>query len=153
MATRITVHPLSTADQVASQVPLDSALATRLRRSFELLVPNADQMAERFYSSLFAAHPQLRQMFPNELAGQRKKLIDTLQWIATHLDQTESLHCTIAALGERHVGYGAKPEHFGPVVQELLRAMTDAAGPAWTASDHDDWRLALVLISERMTKP
>jgi len=56
----------------------------------------------------------------------------------------------LAALGNAHVDYGARPEHYHIVGDALLGAMAGAADSAWTTEMHADWAGALKLISARM---
>lgn len=150
MPTRITTHPLSTADLGVTNAPVDLALARRLRRSFDVLSPMADEVAVRFYASLFAAHPPIRAMFPTDMTRQRQLLMQTLTWIITHLGDHKTLDESITALGQRHTGYGAKPQHYAVVIQHLVQAMTEVADDRWTSDDRADWKAALSLIAERM---
>lgn len=155
----VTLHPLATTDQSrppASSVPgeagfvVDLALAARLGASFRLFADQGDTLARRFYDRLFAAHPGLRRLFPEDLTAQRGKLMATLEWVATHLADRPTVLAAVGDLGRRHGGYGARPEHFPPVIDALLAAMRDVAGDRLDPGTYTDWETALRLIGERM---
>lgn len=146
-------HPLSPSGAAPGLKP-DLELAERLERSIArcgpLDGPGAGRLANRFYERLFQRAPSVRPLFPQEMSGQYEKLGQTLQHVLRHIRTPDDLSKDLKALGDRHVGYGARPEHYQVVIEELVHAMRDVAGEGFTAEDADDWRLALRVISERM---
>jgi hemoglobin-like flavoprotein len=48
------------------------------------------------------------------------------------------------------VRYGARPEHYPVVCDELVLAMGEIAGDAWGQDLERDWRNALHLVSAAM---
>lgn len=111
-------------------------------KSFTRLFPIKAKLSQDFYDELFGLAPDLRDLFPEDMTQQREKLVDTLAWVVRNLGITEALAETVPALARRHVGYGAKPEHYAQVGQALILAlerntpggMTDAEIGAWTAA-------------------
>ncbi len=146
-------HPLTPSNAAPGLKP-DLELASRLEKSASacgpLTGPGGGRLALRFYERLFAKAPAVRGMFPAEMTKQADKLGQTLEHVIAHLRSSDDLSKDLAELGQRHVGYGAKPEHYVVVIEELVGAMRDVGGQAFTAEDAEDWRLALRLISERM---
>ncbi len=110
----------------------------------------AGRLARRFYERLFARVPAIRGMFSADLTKQSEKLSQTLEHVVLNMRNADGLTKDLKELGERHVGYGAKPEHYLVVIDELVGAMVDVGSPAFTAEDAADWRIALRIISERM---
>jgi hemoglobin-like flavoprotein len=146
-------HPLSPSTEAPGLRP-DVELADRHERSAAvcgpLTGPGGGKLAQRFYDRLFAKVPPVRSMFPADMTKQVDKLSQTLEHVIVNLRSADDLSKDLKELGARHVGYGAKPEHYLIVIEEVVGAMQDVGGAAFTQEDADDWRLALRLISERM---
>jgi hemoglobin-like flavoprotein len=86
------------------------------------------------------------------MTAQKSKLMDTLAAVIVHLaDPKANLH-RLQELGRRHKGYGALPEHFPIVIDAMLGAMQEVAGPDWNKAVQEEWRRALSLVAEVMIK-
>ncbi|MGF1633973.1 MAG: globin domain-containing protein [Phycisphaerae bacterium] len=157
---KFTIHPLSTVEDMhgthpASQggpVKVDAALAHRLDASFQMLASHGDALAAAFYRRLLSDNPALRPLFPTDMTAQREKLTATLAWVAGNLEDRPAVTAALAQLGKRHNAYGARPEHYPPVVEALLGAMREVGQDRFDARAEADWRTALELICERMIR-
>ena len=94
-----------------------------MQQSFDRVFPIKHAMAETFYARLFEIAPEVREMFPADMAEQRQKLSDTLAYVVPNLHRPEVIEETILGLARRHVRYGALPAHFGPVGLALVHAL------------------------------
>jgi len=119
-----------------------------LESSFNLVAPKADQLADFFYHKLFTDHPQVRPMFPDDMQEQKKHLIAALATIVQSLRKPDQLTTFLAALGQRHVGYTVKPEHYPVVGQTLLAALADTAGDAWSPELEQAWADAYTAVQK-----
>jgi methyl-accepting chemotaxis protein len=128
-------------------MPLDVAA---LESSLDLVTPRGSQLMDEFYSRLFAAEPSLRPLFPDDMAEQKRKFLATLVLLRWSLRDLEALSPQLRALGARHAGYGARPEHYPIVARALIGAMAALAGEAFT--DHHDraWQAVLQTVARRM---
>ncbi len=145
-------HPIAVSkkqDALAS-VPLDHALIIRLRESFRAVQEHGLLLAERFYAKLFAAAPHLRPLFRSDLKSQSEKLIASLDAVVRNLEHPAENAAMLAALGKRHAGYGAKPEHYDMVIDLLIEAMGEVLGPSADRRSLEDWRIVLRLVSNQM---
>ena len=125
--------------------------AETLRSSFALLAPKANQLVSRFYDELFARYPAVKPMFANTTKiKQQKKLVAALKLVIANLDNPDALVPVLTEMGQRHQGYGAKPEHYSAVAETLLDVMKEFAGKAWTKKVHQAWSDALNLVAETM---
>jgi methyl-accepting chemotaxis protein len=102
-----------------------------LETSFDLIAPRGDELINRFYARLFAAAPQVRPLFPEDMRRQKTMLLGTLVLLRKSLRDLEAIVPKLRQLGARHVAYGAKPEHYAVVGSALLEAMAELAGEAW----------------------
>jgi hemoglobin-like flavoprotein len=118
-----------------------------VQRSFSKVVPIADQAAVLFYDRLFEIAPQVKAMFPADMAEQRKKLMATLAVVVNGLSNLESILPAASALAQRHVAYGAKAEHYPVVGSALLWTLEKGLGEGWTADVANAWTAAYATLS------
>jgi len=121
-----------------------------VQQSFAKVAPISDAAAVMFYDRLFAVAPQVKPMFPADLTEQRKKLMATLAVVVNGLDRLESILPAASALAVRHVGYGAKPEHYPVVGAALLWTLEKGLGEAWTPELAEAWTAAYGTLSGYM---
>lgn len=118
---------------------MDTATITRIRSSFQAVAPQAQKLVDTFYDRLFATAPAVRPMFPKDMAKQKQHLLAAISLVVKNADKFDSLRQPLMEMGARHVGYGAKPEHYPVVRDVLLGTLKDIAGPAWNAQLTADW--------------
>ncbi|MBY0113074.1 MAG: hypothetical protein K2Y21_09645 [Phycisphaerales bacterium] len=123
-----------------------------IRDSFALIAPHAPKLMDRFYERLFARAPQVRAMFPQDLSKQKAHLAAAVGLVVKHADNLGALEKPLMEMGARHVGYGAKPEHYPIVRDEMLGAIQDVAGPAWTPAIGHAWGEALNAVAAAMIR-
>jgi chemotaxis signal transduction protein/hemoglobin-like flavoprotein len=121
-----------------------------LESSFALLAPKGEELVERFYRRLFETSPAVRNLFPDDMAGQKKALLGTLAAIVGSLRAPEKLAAHLRELGQRHVTYGAVLAHYDVVAQVLLATMAELAGDAWNDEIQSAWLTALTAIKDLM---
>lgn len=78
---------------------------------------------------------------------QRKKLMATLAVVVNGLGNLKSVLPAASALAKRHVGYGAKPEHYPVVGGVLLWTLEKGLGDAWTPDVAGAWTAAYGTLS------
>jgi len=122
----------------------------RLEQSFEQLKPNGEKLVEVFYSRLFDKAPQVREMFPDDMTEQKKKLLGAVALAVGSLRSLDKLVPVLEEMGAKHVQYGTLDAHYPVVVDTMLEAMAEVAGSAWTPEVASDWKTALELISNTM---
>jgi len=148
----ISRHPLTPSAQDLGKIPVDRAVVALLAASFANIQARGAEFADRFYAKLFAAHPGVRAMFPQDMTAQKEKLLLSLQAVVAHLSDPGANLRRLQDLGKRHVSYGARPEHYPLVVAAMIEAMRDVAGPEWNPAIEQEWRRALTLVSEVMMR-
>ena len=121
-----------------------------VQQSFSKVAAIADQAAVLFYGRLFEVAPSVKAMFPADMAEQRKKLMATLAVVVNGLSNLESILPAASALATRHVGYGARPEHYPVVGGALLWTLEKGLGEAWTPELASAWTAAYGTLSAYM---
>ncbi len=130
---------------------LNDAQLRIIESTFAKLAPQADALVTRFYQRLFEAHPEVEALFEGrDMKQQGRHLVAALQLVIANLRKPEQLVPRLRAMGERHVAYGAMPEHYGVVAETLLSTMAELAGKAWTPTVHKAWATALAEVARHM---
>ena len=129
-----------------------------VQQSFSKVAPISETAAVLFYDRLFEIAPQVKAMFPADMAEQRKKLMATLAVVVNGLGHLESILPAASALAQRHVGYGARAEHYPVVGAALLWTLEKGLGDAWTPETAAAWTAAYgalsgFMISEAYGRP
>lgn len=123
-----------------------------VKSTFVYALPISEAVAGDFYGRLFAACPHLRRLFPADMAAQRRKLMMTLTAIVNDLDKLDCLVPVVSELARRHVGYGAREEHYAPVGAALVETLRGALGARFTPDVEAAWGAAYGLLSGAMVQ-
>jgi hemoglobin-like flavoprotein len=126
---------------------MDSTTINLLRSSFEAIAARKVDVAGIFYDRLFEVAPSVRPLFKSDMEEQRKKLIASLSTIVQYVDNGEKLTSYVSSMGQRHVGYGAKPEHYDVVGQVLLWTFEKVLGPDFTPEVRAAWTGAYTAVA------
>ena len=118
-----------------------------VQESFAKVAPISEQAAVIFYDRLFEVAPAVKAMFPADMTEQRKKLMTMLAAVVNGLSNLESILPAASALAVRHVGYGARPEHYPVVGGALLWTLEKGLGDAWTPDVAAAWTAAYGTLS------
>ncbi|GLR88999.1 hemoglobin [Bradyrhizobium iriomotense] len=121
-----------------------------VQQSFAKVAPISEAAAVLFYDRLFEVAPSVKAMFPADMTEQRKKLMATLTVVVNGLTNLDSILPAASALAQRHVAYGAKPEHYPVVGSTLLWTLEKGLGEAWTPDVAAAWTAAYGLLSNFM---
>jgi hemoglobin-like flavoprotein len=117
-----------------------------LRDTWRLVLPISDTASDLFYKKLFELKPAYRALFPDDMLGQKRKLMATLAFAVKSLDwpleswsedvpEANDLFLVVLALGRRHRLLYKVPEDSFPVVGEaLLWTLDMGLGQAFTPS-------------------
>ena len=122
-----------------------------IRDSFAVAKPIAGDVANYFYKTLWEDYPQAKALFADaKMDKQKKALIGSLVFIVDNVDNPDKLVPYLKSMGERHVSYGTKEEHYGWVGSSLLKTFAYFFGDNWTAELEEQWTLAYNFIANTM---
>lgn len=125
-------------------------LAQVLKESWTLVEEDRAKIAGHFYARLFLSNPQLRELFPVQMDGQRDRLLEAIITSMQTLDDPERFADFLRGLGRDHRKYHVTPEHYALVGEALQVALRTAGGEQWTIEYDQAWRDAYALIAEKM---
>jgi hemoglobin-like flavoprotein len=135
----VTDSPYMTPDQIAL-----------VQESWKTVADLGDPAIEAFYDKLFEMAPAVRALFTDDLTEQRKKLRSTLAVAVAGLTKLDEIVPVVAALGEKHVAYGAQPAHYAVVGEALLATLASAFANQWNDDLQDAWAEAYALLASVM---
>jgi hemoglobin-like flavoprotein len=121
-----------------------------IRDSFPAIREMAGPVSLLFYGRLFALDPTLRPMFRQDIEVQGRKLMDMLTAVVDNLDQFEGLTPALGAMGQKHAGYGVRPEHYQTVSQALIWALGQALDTQFYPELKAAWLAVIEAVSMGM---
>jgi hemoglobin-like flavoprotein len=133
-----------------------------IQRTWRLLVPVSDTLADVFYQRLFELRPDFRTLYPEDMSAQKKKLVrmlafavSSLNWNdsdwETDIDPNADLLLVVLALGRRHSELYRIPEDSYPVVGEaLLWTLERGLAGAFTEEARAAWARFYALLAQTM---
>src|SRR4051812_23431286 len=118
---------------------MDNEQKALVQQTFAVVLTIEEVAAELFYGRLFELDPSLKPMFKGDIKAQGKKLMATLKVAVLGLDRLDRLLPVVQGLGQRHVGYGVKDEHYDTVATALLWTLEKGLGDAFTPAGKQAW--------------
>ncbi len=111
---------------------------------------DSEAFSARFYACFFELASEARELFPDDLAEQRRKLVEELSFLVGAVSDLPEFVERACDLGARHHRYGVRPAHYEVVEQALLTALADALGPVWNRTTALVWQRLYRLMAETM---
>ena len=122
-----------------------------LETSFDLVAPRGEELMDVFYARLFEAAPAVKPLFAaTALQRQKTMLLATLGLLRRSLRNLDPIVPALRDLGARHVGYGARPEHYPVVGATLIASMAAIAGEHWKPEYERAWNQAFAIVAGAM---
>ncbi|WP_118134132.1 globin family protein [Oceanicella sp. SM1341] len=118
-----------------------------VQQSFERISPQAEAAGGVFYDRVFELAPQVRPLFPDDMAGQKMKLIQMLAIAVNGLTDLPRILPAVTALGRRHAVYGVEEAHYAVVGRALLDTLQDMLGDSFTPETRAAWTEAYDLLA------
>lgn len=130
--------------------PTQTAL---VKATVPALEAHGETITRHFYASMFAAHPELLNIFnpANQKTGrQARSLAASVLAYAAHIDRPEVLGGMVERIGHKHVSLEVQPEHYPIVGEHLLGAIASVLGDAATPEILDAWGAAYGQLADIM---
>jgi methyl-accepting chemotaxis protein len=123
-----------------------------IKLSWSHLSNRLEDFGDTFYKILFDLEPGLRSLFKNDMESQREKFSFMVNHIVAHVQHEGKIEAGIRALGERHIDYGVKPQHYDTVMIALLLALERRLKKKWDTETKEAWTMALVYVISQMRR-
>jgi hemoglobin-like flavoprotein len=121
-----------------------------VQTSFAQVVPITDAAAHAFYTRLFDLAPDTRALFHKDMKEQGRKLFLTLATVVDALDRLDRIVPVARELAIRHIGYGAKEQHYSAVGEALIETLRTGLGPWFDSDTEAAWLAAYKILSDTM---
>lgn len=121
-----------------------------VQSSWAKVAPISDTAADLFYGKLFELDPSLQELFPEDMTEQKKKLMQTLAVCVNGLSDLGEIVPAVKALGQRHVGYKVKDEHYETVGTALLWTLGQGLGDDFTPETESAWTGVYTVLATTM---
>ena len=121
-----------------------------IRETFPLIREVAIPVSLLFYGRLFDMDPSLRRLFKIDLKEQSKKLVAMLDALVEGIDDWEKIVPVLRELGQRHMGYGVKEQHYDTVCSALVWAFGQALQPGFDEEVRTAWTAVIQAVNEQM---
>jgi hemoglobin-like flavoprotein len=118
---------------------VNAAQQELVRTSFARLAVMPEVAAALFYERLFAANPDFRALFKNDMRVQGLKLMTTLAMVVYNLPEPGKVSPAIRDLAFRHVGYGVSLADYDTLAEALLWTLEQALGREFTPAVRQAW--------------
>lgn len=135
------------------QKVMDSRRIAVVKESFTKVRPYSGKFTRVLFSHLFELHPNLRDYFPKDMRGQRRRFMAGLIFIIENLHDATVIHSKLKELAVVHITYGIKKEDYDVFGDALIFALSAALGDDFTDSVKSTWRdvyntIAQLIIEE-----
>lgn len=130
--------------------------------NWRLVVPISDTVTDLFYRRLFELKPEYRELFGEDMAGQKQKLMQMLKFVVRSLEgggaawaedvpPDDDLFLVLLALGRRHSSlYDVPDEGYEAVIESLLWTLDYGLGKAFDDKAYEAWSQVMVLVANTM---
>jgi len=123
---------------------------TLVQLSFAGLGPRVPDVTARFYQELFERAPELRPLFPTDMAELQVQFATKLTEIVHSIPRLDMLLSHTRALGARHAAYGVRAADYDTVGGALLDALAAVIGDSFDGPIREAWAIAYNLVAETM---
>lgn len=112
-----------------------------VKDSYQKIAPKRKELVHQFYVRLFNLSPEIKQLFEDTTMDVQESMFQSmLDHAVSSLENFTFMAQELAALGERHVIYGAKKRHYVVAEQALLETLAEFLGNEFTAEVRAAWR-------------
>lgn len=118
--------------------------------SWEKVKPISDKAAELFYGKLFELNPAYRDLFPEDMVEQGRKLMAMINTAVNSLKNLEAVVPAVEDMGKRHVGYGVTEADYDVVGEALLWTLEAGLGDDFTDEVKAAWTEVYTLLATTM---
>ncbi|SDC81410.1 nitric oxide dioxygenase [Paenibacillus sp. CF095] len=122
-----------------------------IKSTVPVLEVHGEAITRHFYETMFAAHPELLNIFnhANQKQGrQQAALANMVYTAALHIDNLSSILPAVRQVAHKHRSLGIVPEQYAIVGTYLLRAIKDVLGDAATDEIITAWGEAYNVIAD-----
>lgn len=118
-----------------------------IRTSYEVVRPQADELAGTFVTTLLLHVPQIRPLFPDDEYEQRSYLREALELMVVRADDLETIRGSLYEMGRRHVEQGVTPDQYPSMCDVMIASLRSVATNLWSDELEDAWTTLLHTVA------
>jgi len=111
-----------------------------------------DFFVNEFYKHLFNQHPEIQQLFPDDLTKQKSKLLNMLDNVINGIEYIDELESVLLELGQHHKDIGVTKEMFDTFLSAVVEAANSSSSYRLTEKESEAWKIAFQEISNVLLK-
>lgn len=101
-----------------------------------------DSLVDHFYLTLFSNYPETRELFPNDIATQKRTLLATIDNIINGIEHAQKIKTALHDLGSQHKELGITPEMYDAFIVAIVEAAEEASNFTLTEQERHTWEKA-----------
>jgi hemoglobin-like flavoprotein len=113
--------------------------ASRVRQTWDLILPQRKTVCRDFYQRLFARYPELRALFKADIGQQAALFVTMINTVISALEHPQRVQPLVETLGVRHAEYGVQAADYAKFEEVLLETLSEALGDAFDADARAAW--------------
>jgi len=121
-----------------------------VQSSWAEVEPLSAKLGEAFYHNFFELMPEAEKLFEGDIRKQGEILMGMISMAVEMLDHQDTMQAALSNLGQRHAGYGVRPQHFGPFKQSLMWALEKVLGPMFDGDLREAWEALFDTMAQMM---
>lgn len=132
---------------------MDARSAALVRADFRAILDEphgAERLTNAFYAHLFTESPGLRELFPQTMDMQPKRVVTAIQYMLDHLEDWDRAQKFLEQLARDHRKYGVQAAHYDLAGRALLGGFRTFHGAQWSDELAAGWADITLLISAAM---
>ena len=122
-----------------------------VQNSWEKVLQISESAATLFYGRLFELDPSTRPLFTHtNMPDQRKNLMRTIGAVVNGLNMLDQLIPAVSNLGQRHMAYVVRDEHYSSVGKALIWTLEQGLGADFTPEVKEAWTTVYDVLADTM---
>ena len=101
-----------------------------------------DPLVDHFYQTLFNNSPEIKDLFPEDLAAQKRTLLATIDNIINGIEHVQKIKTALLTLGKHHKVLGVTPEMYDAFIVAIVEAADFASNESLTEDERHTWEKA-----------
>ena len=124
----------------------------QVQMSLNYLLKDEERFGDVFYKKVFEIAPEVEQLFPADMADQKKILTHMLRGIINAMSRPHHLEMGLQSLGKQHINYGVKTEHYPVIKQAFMSTVEEIMQQDCTDAIKEAWNDTLELVTKFMQR-
>lgn len=137
--------------ELPQSAPLPASQLALIKATVPVLQQHGEAITKEMYSTLIAAHPELRDIFSHTsqtTGAQPRALARAVLAYATYVDDLPKLAHAVERIAQKHASLYVRPEQYDVVGEYLMRAIGTVLGEAATGEIVEAWTAAYGVLAQ-----